>query len=258
MTMIIVCQKCSSQLQVDKSKVPSGAFSIRCPKCNNSVEFGAPSPALEQSGVAVGDSPATGNPRFERPNPAPAFEVENKGEETKHDSSAAEVLMNLLSKLGGTSTPSSYDVHGARPSWNPRKALVCVPEDLRDSIARSLTAQGYRVFVANDTRQAIERMREDQLDVVLLDARFDPVEQGPAFVTREISVLRPNQRRRIFFVLLSPSLRTMDAHTAFLNNVNEVVNPNELEELPQLLEHRLREYNELYKDFNIANGVPAL
>ena len=206
----------------------------------------------------MGDSPATGNSRFERPNPAPAFELENKGNETKTDASAAEVLMDLLTKLGGTSRPSSYDAHGPRPAWNPRKALVCVPEETRDSVARSLTAQGYKVFVANDTRQAIERMREDQLDVVVLDSRFDPVEQGPVFVTREISILRPNQRRRIFFVLLSPSLRTMDAHAAFLNNVNEVVNPNELEELPQLIEHRLREYNELYKDFNIANGVPAL
>ena len=40
----------------------------------------------------------------------------------------------------------------------------------------------------------------------------------------------------------------MDAHAAFLNNVNAVINANELEELPVLLEQRLREYNELYKD----------
>jgi hypothetical protein len=66
------------------------------------------------------------------------------------------------------------------------------------------------------------------------------------------------QRRRLFFVLLSPSLRTMDAHAAFLNNVNAVINVNEIEDLPRLLEHRVREYNELYKEFNNAMGVPAL
>ncbi len=101
-------------------------------------------------------------------------------------------------------------------------------------------------------------MRENLLDVVVLDPRFDPVEQGPVFVTREVSILRPAQRRRLFFVLLSPSLRTMDSHTAFLNNVNAIVNVNEVEELPKLIEHRFREYNELYKEFNRVLGVPEL
>jgi len=101
-------------------------------------------------------------------------------------------------------------------------------------------------------------MRENLLDVVLLDQRFDPVEQGSIFVTREVNILRPAQRRRLFFVLLSTSLRTMDAHAAFLNNVNAIININELEELPALIEHRVREYNELYKEFNSAMKIPAL
>ncbi len=67
-------------------------------------------------------------------------------------------------------------------------------------------------------------MRENRMDVVLLDQEFDPTEQGAAFVTREVTVLRPAQRRRLFFVLLSPVLRTMEAHAAFLNNVNAIVN----------------------------------
>jgi predicted Zn finger-like uncharacterized protein len=256
--MIIVCQKCSSRLQVDETKVPTGAFSIRCPKCNSSVESSAPTPALENSAVAIGESPATDNPRFEQPNPAPLFEVEGSGEKAKPDASAADMLVELLSKLAGQSLPHCQDPEGARPSWNPRKALVCAPEENREKVARALAQNGYKVFVAHDTRQAIERMRENQLDLVVLDSRFDPVEQGTVFVTREISILRPAQRRRVFFVLLSPSLRTMDPHAAFLNNVNAIINLNEADELPRLVEHRLREYNELYKDFNQVNGVPAL
>jgi hypothetical protein len=53
-------------------------------------------------------------------------------------------------------------------------------------------------------------------------------------------------------------LRTMDAHAAFLNNVNAIINVNEIGELPSLIEHRVREFNELYKDFNNALRVPAL
>lgn len=255
--MIIACQKCSSRLQVDETKVPTGAFSIRCPKCNSSVECTTPSPALEQSAVAAGDSPATGNPRFEKPDPAPLFEVEGNSKETKTDASASDMLVELLSKLSGQSLAPAHNPDD-RPAWNPRKALVCAAEENREDLARSLTLNGYKVFVARDTRQAIERMRENQLDVVILDSRFDPVEQGTVFVTREISILRPAQRRRVFFVLLSPSLRTMDPHAAFLNNVNAIININELSELPRLVDHRLREYNDLYKDFNHVNGVGAL
>jgi CheY-like chemotaxis protein len=128
----------------------------------------------------------------------------------------------------------------------------------RETIARRLTESGYQVFIADDTRQAVERMREDQLDVVLLDSQFDSVDQGAAFVMREVNVLRPAQRRRLLFTLLSPSLRTMDAHAAFLNNVNAIINLNDLPELPQILEQALREYNELYKDLNAAMKLPAL
>jgi len=133
-----------------------------------------------------------------------------------------------------------------------------MPEDNREKVARILAENGFQVFVAEDTSQAVERMRENQLDIVILDPRFDAIEQGSVFVTREVTMLRPAQRRRLFFVLLSSSLRTMDAHAAFLNNVNATVNVNDLGELPQLLEHRVREYNDLYKDFNATLGVPAL
>lgn len=252
--MIIVCQKCDSRLQVDETKVPERPFIIRCPKCNSSVDSGFPSPALEQSATG---SPATDNPRFDQPSPAPLFELESKGT-VPAEASATDRLAELLSGLVNQPLSTDRRLPKARPSWDPRKALVCVPEDYRDSTARGLAENGYQVFVAHDTRQAVDRMRENQLDVVLLDPRFDPTEQGPVFVTREVNILRPAQRRRLFFVLLSPSLRTMDSHTAFLNNVNAIINVNDIDELPELIEHRVREYNELYKEFNNVLGAPAL
>ncbi len=257
--MIIVCQECSSRLQVDETRVSSRPLAARCPKCNSSINSDAQSPAVAQSGIALGESPSTENPRFEPPPlPAPLFELESKGKETKAPVFGTEKLAELLSDLLSLQATTAGNSQSVRPSWNPRKTLVCIPEDNREKVARSLAENGFQVFVAEDTIQAVERMSENQLDIVVLDARFDPVEQGAVFVTREVSILRPAQRRRLFFLLLSQSLRTMDAHAAFLNNVNAIVNLNDLQELPRLLEHRVREYNELYKDFNGALGVPAL
>jgi predicted Zn finger-like uncharacterized protein len=257
--MIIVCQNCDSRLQVDDAKVPSKPFVIRCPKCNSSIDSGLSIHALEQSALGVGGSPATENARFEQPTPAPLFELEAEGAAVaKTEASGAERLMELLSGLVNQPLAPGRGAPKARPSWDPRKVLVCVTEECRESIARGLAENDYQVFVAQDTRQAVDRMRANELDVVLLDPRFDPTEQGPVFITREVNILRPTQRRRLFFVLLSPSLRTMDSHTAFLNNVNAIVNVNEIEELPKLIEHRVREYNELYKEFHHALGVAPL
>jgi hypothetical protein len=104
----------------------------------------------------------------------------------------------------------------------------------------------------------VETMRANKMDLVLLEPQFDQAEQGSAFVIREINILRPPQRRRLFFVLLSPSLRTMDAHAAFLSNCNAIVNITDVEELPRVMEVALREYNELYRDFYSASGLTAL
>ncbi len=255
--MIIICQKCSSRLQVDDTKIPAQPFVIRCPKCNGRVDSGQLSPTGGKSAIAVDNSPSTDNRRLDQPTPAPLFESQQKGDPAGPDSSATERLAELLSGLINP-TSAGRGLPKARPAWDPRKALVCVLEKSRESVARGLAENGYQVFIAQETRQAVDRMRENQLDIVVLDLRFDPVEQGAIFVTREVNILRPAQRRRLFFVLLSPSLRTMDAHAAFLNNVNAIININEIDELPGLLERRIREYNELYKEFNNVLGVPAL
>lgn len=250
--MVIVCQTCATRLQVDGDKSPPRSFTVRCPKCNSTVSSGPPSPATEQSALAAGRSPATDHPRYEPPT-ARAYEPATTSEPVTSDDSVRK-LIELLSKGAGQKADSPT----ARPSWDKRKALVCTSESYRDLIARKLTQSGFQVFVAEDTRQAVETMRAHKTDLVLLDPQFDPAEQGSAFVTREINILRPPQRRRRFFVLISPSLRTLDAHAAFLNNVNAIVNVHDIEELSRILDVALREYNELYRDFFSAFSLTAL
>jgi len=253
--MIIVCPKCSTRLQIDEEKSPNRPFNVRCPKCSNTINSGPASPATEQSALAVGGSPATDHPRFE-PATARAYEASThapaNGTATNDD--AVRMLVDLLSK----GTVQNNDSPTARPSWDKRKALVCTSEPYRETVARKLTQSSYQVFVAEETRQAVETMRANKMDVVLLDPQFDPAEQGAVFVIREINVLRPPQRRRLFFVLLSPSLRTMDAHAAFLNNVNVILNVNDIDELHRVMDVALREYNELYRDFYTAFGLTSL
>jgi CheY-like chemotaxis protein len=136
--------------------------------------------------------------------------------------------------------------------------LICVTPARRDAVAKVLAESDYQVFVAEDTAQAIESLRHERMDVVLLEPEFDPVEQGAAFVTREVNLLRPAERRRLFFVQFSSTARTLDMHQAFLHNFNLVVNASDVENLPHALDRSLRDFNDLYRDFNKALNVADL
>lgn len=256
--MIIVCPNCSTRLQVDEQKAPSKPFTIRCPKCNSSVNSNSVSTAFEQSALAVGDSPSTERQRFDNIHSARGYQLDSNGSAGSEAAASEEAVRLLISLLRQQGTVLEDEGSSTVVSWKRRKVLLCVAEPHRDGIARRLAENGCKVFVAEDTRQAIETMRSNQLQVVVLDGQFDPTEQGAAFVVREINVLRGPNRRRLFFVLISPSLRTMDAHAAFLNNVNAVVNTADIDDLPRILEVALREYNELYKDFNQALSLSPL
>ena len=257
--MIIVCSQCSTRLQLEDAKIPARAFTIRCPKCNHNINAQPPAGMADRSAMAVGNSPSTEHLRFERPVPAPAFKLVSDEEDAAAENADSNELLSMMKMLlhrGSQST--GKQVSQARPAWDQRRVLVCVTPVHAEQIARSLAGSGYQVFVAENTTQAVERMREERMDVVILDPEFDTVEQGAAFVTREVNTLRPVERRRLFFMHLNATVRTLDSHAAFLHNVNLVVNPVDIESLPLALERGLRDFNELYHDLNDAMNLHAI
>jgi len=262
--MVLICPKCEARLQLDEAKTPSQPFKVRCPKCQASVNVQQPATASESPSEAIQSTAvmADRNSLYERPVSAPLFNANPKDADAASKSETGAVGLNDVAKLLAETLRRADGpfVKGRgvkRPAWDRRKALVCSSPAYREAIARSL-ADDYEVFVAENAAQALGRMREDRIDVVVLDPNFDPLEQGVAFVTREVKLLRPSERRRLFLVYLISGVRTMDLHAAFLHNVNLVVNPSDLDQLPEALEVSIRHYNELYRDFNRALEVAPI
>ena len=253
--MVLVCSKCDARLQVDDSRIPASPLSVRCPKCQAeiNVDFSGP----EAAPAEVASSAQSG---FERPAVAQLFKPH--GEESPSTSSAesmpaineiARLLAAAMRQAGSAkSVPAT-----AAPAWR-RKALICASAAYREAIAESLAKHNYDVFVAENMAQGLGRMREERMDIVILDANFDPLEQGVAFINREVRLMRPSERRRLFFVYVTSGVRTMDLQAAFLHNVNMVMNPSDIEQLPEALEVSIRHYNELYKPFNKALDVAPI
>ena len=264
--MVLICPKCEARLQLDEAKAPSRPFTVRCPKCQTSVNA---QPATATAGESdVPDvvtspevTPVSSRSPFERPTTAPLFRTHN--DDSNASAAAGAPGLNDIAKLLADALRHSGGQPGAsrgrtRPAWDRRKVLVCASPAYRELLALSLAEQDYDVFVAENMVQGLGRMREERMDVIVLDANFDPLEQGVAFITREVRLLRPSERRRLFLVYLTSGVRTMDLHAAFLNNVNLVINPSDVEQLPEALEVSLRHYNELYRDFIRALDVAPI
>lgn len=263
--MIVVCSQCTTRLQLDDAKVPSRSFTLRCPKCQSIIQAQPPAPSTAQSALSLGETPALESRRFNPQVAAPAFKAEKAAEEGEveaYDGSSADTpneLARLLTELLQQSAPApGKKPTASRLKWERRRALVCVTAPRRETVGRALVDENYQVYIAEDTSQAIERMREEQMEVIVLEPEFDQIEQGAAFVTSEINVLRPAKRRRLIFVQISPTARTLDSHAAFVHNVNVVVNIADLDKLPQVLERTLRDFNDLYRDFNAALNIAEI
>ena len=255
--MVLTCPHCETRLQLDEAKAPSRPFVVRCPKCQNSVNV---QPNGESSVLPLSDKPAAASqgaapnsaPSFERPATAARFrpgDDEHTDGLSKDGSSGLNDLARLLAEALNTSSRHTGKSR-KRPAWDRRKVLVCASPAYREAIAASLAQHDYDVFVAENMVQGLGRMREERMDVIVLDANFDPQEQGVVFITREVRLLRPSERRRLFLVYLTDGVRTMDLHAAFLQNVNLVVNPTDVEQLADALDVSIRDYNELYRPFN--------
>jgi predicted Zn finger-like uncharacterized protein len=263
--MLVICSNCEVRLQLDESKIPSQAFKVRCPKCQAAIEVKSPTPDADAGAMTfppemTPPAPAVSS-AFQRPIVAAPFKPadDTQAEAPSQDDSAS---ISQIAKLLATAL-RQHEPLAAKPSaergpWSRRKALVCTNPENREAIAKGLVAHDYDVFVAEGTEEALGRMREDRIDVLILETNFDPVEQGYAFVTREVKLMRPSERRRLFLIYITQSARTMDLHAAFLHNANLIVNPADVERLPDALEVSIRHYNELYRDFNHALEMPAI
>lgn len=258
--MLVICSNCETKLQFDESKIPPQTFKVRCPKCQAGISVKSTTPNADaglKSLPADMTPPAKVSP-FQRPIAAAQFKREPEAAESPaKDSLISSEIAKLLAAALRQTEPAKASPE-RRPSWDRRKALVCTSTDNSEAIANGLVTHDYDVFVAETTEEALGRMREDRIDVLILESNFDPVEQGYAFVTREVKLMRPSERRQLFLIYLTPSVRTMDLHAAFLHNANLVINPADVERLPDALEVSMRHYNELYRDFNHALNMPAI
>lgn len=240
--MIIRCDNCSVSLQLDESKVPGGNFTVRCPRCQNLIRV--------QGGQS--SSPVS---QLKESAPAPA--VPDGAQEFKAKESEFEInhaLRSLLSALQKENTKIEADDESGE---KPRRVLLCLGQH-RDRAAKLLVEAGYKVYLAQTPAQANERLREGKTEILVFSPDFATDFGGAAILQQKMNAMYSSERRRLFLVSLEDGGTTLNAHEAFLRNLNLIVNNNDIEQMPLILNRALKDFNDLYHYLNLATGVAPI
>ena len=229
--MNVTCTQCQMKIGIEDSKLPSSPFSIKCPRCRETITVTPPQreePKLESRGRPQVPSDMKGN----------------------QDAMAllSELFSSIASRGGG-------ELPGA---WARRGVLLCHnDETVRTKMKTALDEARFDLHIVDSAVDALQQLRETKDDIIVLDPQFDQAKQGGVGMLQHVNGLTPNYRRRMYLVLVSPQLKTLDTYLAFVNGANLTVNSEDIGQFQQILERSMRDFNEIYHPFNQAAGLAA-
>ncbi len=243
--MIIRCDNCSVSLQLDESKVPSGHFTVRCPRCQTMLRGNRDARTTGSSTVH----------QLEANKPAAA--VSQGAAEFAEKQSELQINNALRSLLSALQTGKGVLDGDDDDIKKARRVLLCLGEK-RDAVAKLLAESGYKVYIAETPAQASERLRDGKTEVVIFSPDFAAEFGGAAILQQRANAMYSSERRRLFLVSLEEAGTTMNAHEAFLRNLNLIVNTEDLHQLPLILNRAVHDYNGLYHYLNQGLGAQPI
>jgi hypothetical protein len=171
--------------------------------------------------------------------------------EKEHDVQINSALRSLMTALQTDKKIETEDEE------KPRRILLCLG-DKCDDAAKLLAKNGYKVYVAKTPAQANERLRDGKTELMMFSPDFAPEMGGAAILQQKANAMYSSERRRLFLISLEDEGTTMNAHDAFIRNLNLIVNKNDLEQLPLILNRALADYNNLYNYYNRAADLAPI
>lgn len=131
-----------------------------------------------------------------------------------------------------------------------RLALVCVDEgDRQSAVTAALTELGYAVHAPAGAEDAIDRMRKNAYEVVVVDETYEGVSALDNTVLQALAGMSMSVRRYMFVALIGADLKTLDNGAAFARSVNAVVSANDVVQLTPILRRAIAENDSFYRVF---------
>lgn len=129
-------------------------------------------------------------------------------------------------------------------------ALVCESNPLvQTTIAEALELMEYQITKAENTRDALKRMRYHNYDLFVVNENFDtdnPESNGILLYLERLNML---VRRNMFIALVSDRFRTMDNMMALNKSVNLIINIKNVEDIGKILSRGITDNEFFYRVF---------
>jgi CheY-like chemotaxis protein len=144
----------------------------------------------------------------------------------------------------------SSEVAAGGESFEARLALVCEDAPERQAIIKDALEQiGFSMLAVKNADDAIERMRRDVYELVIVDEQYQGATPLDNTVLAAVRAMPISQRRWTFVALVGRGFKTFDNAMAFARSVNVVVNVNDLPHFPAILKKGITEHVEFYRTF---------
>jgi predicted Zn finger-like uncharacterized protein len=233
-----LCPQCQQKIVIDDAKVPDRAFNVRCPRCQTVVKL----PGKEAADGAALAAPAFAPALAAAPTPPPPTPVDTRrGPAAGHSEEELRVQMmaQLRREMGG---------EGSRGP----QALVVFPNAAQAApITLTLTRLGYHVDSVDDFEDGVRLLEQGVHDVVAT-ARVAAAAGRPESLYQRMVRLFPDQRRRIFVILVGDEFKSGDGTQAFLVMADLVLSAREAGAADQVIRSTINDRRRLYQAFEDA------
>ncbi|HEX4997467.1 MAG TPA: hypothetical protein VFY29_04550 [Terriglobia bacterium] len=131
-----------------------------------------------------------------------------------------------------------------------RTGLICAEPSVRDAVATAMRDLGFKFHAAETGETAIERMRYNRYDCIVIHESFAGSSLRTNSVLSYLRSLPMAQRRYSFVCLIGPSFKTLDAMQAFAESVHQVMNLADLPSLVAILKRGLMDFELRYRVYH--------
>jgi predicted Zn finger-like uncharacterized protein len=221
------CPSCNNKIVIDDARVPDRAFSVKCPKCQNTVKF----PGKGQAAAPTAAAPAP-------PGAEPAA--------ASGSFNADEMRSQMMAQLR-----REISIGGGEAAHAGERALVALPDRSQaGNIALMLTRLGYGVDTLDDMEEAARLLEQGAFQIVVTAPVAGAA--GKESLYQKAMRINPEARRRIFVILVADNLKTADGTQAFVLQADLVVSSRDGATSDAAFRNTLAERTRIYAVFHEA------
>jgi len=241
------CPQCAQRIVVDDAKVPEKSFAVKCPKCQTIVRLpgksaAASAPSPEPVTTFEEELPPPPPPAMAAPGPQPPAMSAPSGDPGAHDDMRAQMMAQLRREMTGP---------GVDPAGHERALVAIHDRAMAAAITLVLTRLGYGVDSVEEHEDAA-RYVEQGVYAVAVASRSAAGPGRTESLYQRINRLSPDQRRRLFVILVGDEFKSGDSVQGFACLADLVLQTRDVSSADNLIRSILGERKRLYQVFTDA------